>query len=429
MLICLKTIGPVMDKQKMQFQGHKDTQALLEMARALGTTCDLDRLLQMVIRYSMELLDAERATLFLYDRQKEELYSRIAEGTKEIRISINTGLAGAAARSLEIINVPDAYKDSRFNRDIDKNTGFRTHNLLSCPLTDYDGKLVGILQVLNKRDGAFDENDIALAGAFSAQAGVALQRASLIEEHLEKVRLEDSLRIAKEIQEGLLPSKAPEFPGFDIACWNRPCDATGGDYCDFLALDGDRLVVTFGDVTGHGVGPALVSCATRAMVRALSSVNDDIENVMCRVNNLLSEDLPENRFVTVFLGLLDANDGQLHYCSAGQGPLLYLHAHTNQADTLGAGGIPMGIIPDFGPFLLEQIIMQTGDLFALLTDGFYEWAREDGELFGVERVIQVMQTNRNRSASEILFAIKDAVEAFADTTQADDLTAIIIKKT
>jgi len=418
-----------MDKQKMEFQGHKDTQALLEMARALGTTCDLDRLLQMVIRYSMELLDAERATLFLYDRQKEELYSRIAEGTKEIRISINTGLAGAAARSLEIINVPDAYKDPRFNQDIDKNTGYRTRNLLSCPLTDYNGKLVGILQVLNKRDGAFDENDIALAGAFSAQAGVALQRASLIEEHLEKVRLEDSLRIAKEIQEGLLPSKAPEFPGFDIACWNRPCDATGGDYCDFLALDGDRLVVTFGDVTGHGVGPALVSCATRAMVRALSSVNDDIENVMCRVNNLLSEDLPENRFVTVFLGLLDANASQLHYCSAGQGPLLWLHADTNQADTLGAGGIPMGIIPDFGPFLLEQIIMQTGDLFALLTDGFYEWAREDGELFGVERVIQVMQTNRNRSASEILFAIKEAVEAFADTTQADDLTAIIIKKT
>lgn len=413
----------------MQFQGHKNTQALLEMARALGTTCDLERLLQMVIRYSMELLDAERATLFLYDRQNEELYSRIAEGAGEIRISVNTGLAGAAARSLEIINVPDAYQDSRFNPDVDKNTGYRTRNLLSCPLTDYNGKLVGILQVLNKRDGVFDENDIALAGAFSAQAGVALQRASLIEEHLEKVRLEDSLRIAKEIQEGLLPSEAPKLLGFDIACWNRPCDATGGDYCDFLALDGDRLVVTFGDVTGHGVGPALVSCATRAMIRALSSVNDDIENVMWRVNNLLSEDLPENRFVTVFLGLLDANAGQLHYCSAGQGPLLWLHAETNRTDTIGAGGIPMGIIPDCGPFPVERIPMQKGDLFALLTDGFYEWTRGDGELFGVERVIQVMQANKNRSAYEILFAVKEAVETFVDTKQGDDLTAIIIKKT
>jgi sigma-B regulation protein RsbU (phosphoserine phosphatase) len=418
-----------MDKQEMQFQGHKNTQALLEMARALGTTCDLDRLLQMVIRYSMDLLDAERATLFLYDREKEELYSRIAEGTEEIRISVNTGLAGAAARSLEIINVPDAYKDPRFNQDVDKNTGYRTRNLLSCPLTDYDGKLVGVLQVLNKKEGAFSENDISLAAAFSAQAGVALQRANLLEEHLEKLRLEDSLRIAKEIQEGLLPSEAPELPGFDIACWNRPCDETGGDYCDFLVLDGDRLVVTFGDVTGHGVGPALVSCATRAMIRALSSVNDDIENVMCRVNNLLSEDLPENRFVTVFLGLLDANTGQLHYCSAGQGPLLWLHADTSQVDSLGAGGIPMGIIPDFGPFRLEKITMKAQDLFVLLTDGFYEWARLDGELFGVERVIEIMQVNQNRSATEILFAVKEAVEAFADTKQADDLTAIIIKKT
>jgi phosphoserine phosphatase RsbU/P len=418
-----------MDKQKMQFQGHKDTQALLEMARALGTTCDLDRLLQMVIRYSMELLDAERATLFLYDRQKEELYSRIAEGTEEIRISINTGLAGAAARSLEIINVPDAYKDPRFNQDIDKNTGYRTRNLLSCPLTDYNGKLVGILQVLNKRGGAFDENDIALAGAFSAQAGVALQRASLIEEHLEKVRLEDSLRIAKEIQEGLLPSEAPQLPGFDIACWNRPCDATGGDYCDFLLLDENRLIVTLGDVTGHGVGPALVSCATRAMIRALSSVNDDIENVMCRVNNLLSEDLPENRFVTVFLGLLDAASHQLHYSSAGQGPLLWLHADTNQVDIIGAGGIPMGIIPDCAPFSVQTETLHSGDIFALLTDGFYEWAHEDGELFGTERVIQVLQANQTRSALDNLWAVKDAVEAFADTKQADDLTAIIIKKT
>jgi len=417
-----------MDKQNMQSHRQKDTQALLEMARALGTTCELEQLLQMVIRYSMELLDAERATLFLYDRQTEELYSRIAEGTQEIRISVNTGLAGAAARTLEIVNVPDAYQDPRFNPDVDKNTGYRTRNLLSCPLTDYDGKLVGVLQILNKKQGVFSENDISLAAAFSAQAGVALQRASLIEEHIEKQRLEDSLRIAKEIQEGLLPSEAPEFPGFDIACWNRPCDATGGDYCDFLALDDDRLVITFGDVTGHGVGPALVSCATRAMIRALSSVNDDIENVMYRVNNLLTEDLPENRFVTVFLGLLDANTGQLHYCSAGQGPLLWLHADTNQTDTLGAGGIPMGIIPDFGPFPLEQITMQIGDLFALLTDGFYEWAREDGELFGVERVIEVMQVNRNRSATDILFAVKEAVEAFADTKQADDLTAIIIKK-
>ncbi len=429
MLNCLKTIGPVMEKQNMEIQGHKNTQALLEMARALGTTCDLDRLLQMVVSYSMELLDAERATLFLYDREKEELYSRIAEGTEEIRISVNTGLAGAAARSLEIVNVPDAYKDPRFNQDVDKNTGYLTRNLLSCPLTDYDGKLVGVLQVLNKKQGAFSESDTSLAAAFSAQAGVALQRASLIEEHIEKQRLEDSLRIAKEIQEELLPSEAPTLPGFDIACWNRPCDETGGDYCDFLALDGERLVVTFGDVTGHGVGPALVSCATRAMIRALSSVNDEIETVMYLVNNLLSEDLPENRFVTVFLGLLDGPSSQLHYCSAGQGPLLRLHAETHQVDTLGANGIPMGILADFGPFPLEKIIMQPGDLFALLTDGFYEWAREDGELFGVERVIEIIQANQSRSAMEILFAVKEAVEAFTDTKQADDLTAIIIKKT
>lgn len=403
--------------------------ALLEMARALGTTCDLDSLLQQVVRYSMELLCAERATIFLYDAEKQELFSRIAEGAGEIRISIDTGLAGAAARRLEIINTPDAYQDDRFNPDVDKKTGFRTRNILSCPLTDYEGKLVGVLQILNKKDGPFTDDDIALAEAFSAQAGVALQRAGLIEEHLEKIQLDNALAIAREIQEGLLPSEAPRLAGFDIACWNRPCDATGGDYCDFLELDGDRLVVTLGDVTGHGVGPALVSCATRAMIRALSSVVDDIEDTMGRVNRLLSEDLPHNRFVTVFLGLLDGAAGTLTYSSAGQGPLLWFHRLSQKTDVIGADGIPMGILPDCSPFVAQTRPLETGDVFALLTDGFYEWARTDGELFGVERVIQVLKDQQDRSAAEILGAIRSAVEAFADTKQADDLTAIIIKRT
>ncbi|MCP4708227.1 MAG: SpoIIE family protein phosphatase, partial [Planctomycetes bacterium] len=307
-----------------------------------------DNLLHMVINYSMELLDAERATLYLYDKDTQELYSRIAEGTTEFRISVDTGLAGAAARSLKVIDIPDAYQDERFNRTQDEQTGYRTRSILACPLLDYDGQLVGVLQILNKREGTFDDNDITLAEALSAQAGVALQRARLIDQFLEKQRMENAMRIAHEIQKKLLPASAPKWDGFDIACWHRPCDATGGDYCDFLTIDDNRLMVSLGDVTGHGIGPALISCATRAMMRVMISVNDDVESVIQHVNRLMEMDLPDNRFVTAFVGVLDSTVGEISYCSAGQGPLLWYSASESKAKILSADGIPLGIIGEIG---------------------------------------------------------------------------------
>ena len=417
-----------MSKAQSQQPFDPDTQALLEIGRSLGTTCNLDDLLQMVIEYSMRLLKADRATLFLYDRNTEELVSRIAEGTGELRIPANTGIAGTAAQSLTSVNVPDAYDDPRFNRSVDAQTGYRTRNILACPLTDYDGQLVGVLQVLNKKDGSFNDHDIALAEAFSAQAGVAFQRSRLLEAFLEKRRLEEALRLAQEIQQRLLPREAPAVGGFDIACWNRPCDATGGDYCDFLRLDDHRVALSFGDVSGHGVGPALVSCATRAMLRALASRHEAVNAVMDRVNNLMSQDLAENRFVTAFLGILDAQTAQMQYSSAGQGPLLWIDGQSGECEVRGAQGVPVGILADFCYPHPDELDFRPGDLFVLFTDGFFEWARDDGEQFGIDRTVETIRNHRHQSSREVLHAVLRAVEQFAGNRQTDDLTAIIIKR-
>jgi len=406
----------------------KDIHAILQIARALGMSSDLDNLLKMVVYYSMELLDAERSTLFLYDSEHKELYTRIAEGVEEFRISVNVGFAGLAARDLKVVNIPDAYADERFNQEVDAQTGYRTRSILSCPLTDYNGELVGVLQILNKREGTFDDSDIELAKALSAQAGVALQRARLLEEYLEKQRMDNAMKIASEIQQKLLPGQSPPLEGFDIACWNRQCDVTGGDFCDFISLDKKRLMLSIGDASGHGIGPALVSCAARAMMRALWINDCDIEEVVRKVNKLMEADLPDNRFITAFLGVLYSETGQLHYCSAGQAPMLWLHSDSGNIDILAANTFPMGILPDMENIETQKALMQTGDIFALLTDGFYEWARSDKEQFGVKRVVEVITANRQENATDILKAIRTAVEEFADTKQSDDLTAIIMKR-
>ena len=405
-----------------------ETAALLEMARALAATNDLDKLLSMVVSCSMSLLDAERATLFLYDKDSHELYSRISEGIAEVRIPADAGLAGAAATSMEIVNVPDAYADDRFNREVDKRSGYRTRSVLACPLADYEGQLVGVLQILNKRAGSFTGKDESLAAALGAQAGVALQRAHLLSERLEKERMEHAMAVAQEIQQGLFPREDPCVAGFDVSCWNRPCDATGGDCCDFVELTDGRALLMVGDASGHGVGPALVSCTARAMVRALSNVKEDVSEITGLVNLMLAGDLASNRFVTAFMGVLDGSTGVLDYCSAGQAPLLWYHAAEDRVDSLDASGIPLGIMDDYEYEPAEPIRMQPGDIFALLTDGFYEWARSDGQMFGSARAVETIIANKHCGAADIMGTIIQAVHDFADTKQADDLTAVIIKR-
>src|SRR5690606_38160801 len=127
-------------------------------------------------------LGCERATVFLYDAGRDELYSKVATGTDEIRFSARLGIAGEAVQTRDVILVPDAYADPRFNRDIDRKTGYRTRNLLTLPMIAPDGQVIGVLQVLNKIRGEFEENDVRLASALGALTGVAIKRQMLLDE-------------------------------------------------------------------------------------------------------------------------------------------------------------------------------------------------------------------------------------------------------
>ena len=173
-----------------------DLQKVLDITRAMVEASDLDSLLSLIIDRAMDLLDAERASLFLYDAATDELISRIAAGTDEIRIPARAGIAGATVTSGQTVNVPDAYADARFNGDVDRRTGFRTRSILSLPLQDYQGQLVGVLQVLNKRRRPFDDDDVTLAQTLAAQAGVMLQRARLIDHYAAKQRAPPSAALS-----------------------------------------------------------------------------------------------------------------------------------------------------------------------------------------------------------------------------------------
>ena len=167
-------------------QARREELELLQITEAISTELHIDTLLARIVAAATQLLDAERSTLFVYDPAKDELWSKVAEGTeqKQIRIPAAAGVAGAAFTSGDVLDIPDAYADPRFNREIDRTSGFRTRNLLNVPVIDRTGERLGVVQVLNKRGGPFTQVDIRRLKAFSAGIAVALENARLFSDVL-----------------------------------------------------------------------------------------------------------------------------------------------------------------------------------------------------------------------------------------------------
>jgi phosphoserine phosphatase RsbU/P len=403
---------------------------LLEVSRHLGATIELQPLLEGIERAALDVLRCERATVFILDKAAGELFSRLATGGQVIRFPADRGIAGEAAQRMAVINVPDAYADPRFNPGIDKTTGFHTRSILALPMIGHDGELMGVLQLLNKTSGAFTPNDEELARTLGALAGVALQRQLLLEEYAKKRKLVHDLEIAREIQQGILPGAAPACEGFDIAGWNLPADQTGGDAYDFIEVGNGRVGIIAGDATGHGIGPALVAVECRAVIRALAASTADIAYILATTNTLLARDLGGSRFVTLCMAFLDVPSATISFASAGHGPLQYYRAASDTFEELAISGPPLGLFDGMSYPPPPPIHMAAGDMFIVPTDGFYEYARQDGEFFGNVRIQEVMRAHRAESCATMAQRLYDAVIAFADgAPQLDDMTIVIVKKT
>ncbi len=403
--------------------------ALLDVSRRLGATTELTPLLEQVVFAATGVLNCERGTVFLYDGDQHELFSRTATGAGDIRFSADRGIAGACVRTGAVINVPDAYADPRFNRDIDRQTGFRTRNMLAFPLRNHAGELVGVLQVLNKRGGEFTAHDEDLATVLSSLAGVAVQRQILIEEYTEKQKLERDLALARHIQQSSLPRSVPTAAGYDIAGFNDPADATGGDCFDYVRYADGRVGLLIADASGHGIGPALVVSQCRAMIRALMATGLDLATVMAKVNTLLMDDLPDGMFITAFVGVLDPGRGRVEYVSAGHGPLLIHRRASDEAIELGATTVPAGVLDDLELDGCEEVDLAAGDTLLLMTDGFFEWMNPETEQFGTARVFEVVRRLPDAGAADLIAAIRSDLRAFVEgMPQKDDLTAIVVRR-
>ncbi|PLY03396.1 MAG: protein phosphatase [Desulfuromonas sp.] len=401
---------------------------ILELSRLMVASVDLDSLLQVVIDSAIEVFGAERASILLFDATSHELVSRVASGEQEIRFPADRGIAGATIASKTPQSVADAYQDPRFNPEIDKKTGFTTRNLLSLPLLDVSGDIVGVLQVLNKLEGTFGVEDEWLGSALAAQAGVCLQRARLLEHYHEKREMERAMEIAREIQHEFLPRVAPDVPGYDIAGVCEPADKAGGDLFDYIPVRDGRWLIVVADASGHGIGPALVAAETRAILRTASAISSDPCTLLEMANRLLAEDL-DGRFVTCFVGLLDPLAHTLSYASAGHGPIVNYHHAEDRFRQDPATALPLGILAHAERPERVTCSLQEGDFMLIPTDGCFEMTNPGGEMYGTERLLACARGSRDASASEMLEGLFGEVRSFIGSNpQQDDCTAAVIKR-
>jgi serine phosphatase RsbU (regulator of sigma subunit) len=244
---------------------------------------------------------------------------------------------------------------------------------------------------------------------------------------LEQVR--HDLDTARSIQQGLLPDEPPVAALFDIAGWNRPADATGGDYFDWQDLPGGRLAISLADVSGHGIGPALLMAVCRAYARATSPNAANATELLARLNQLMVADVPKNRFATYVTARLDPAASKIELASAGHGPLFLYRAGTDDFQSLRAQGPPLGMFSASRYSTATELEMGPGDLLMLVTDGFFEWANPQGEQYGAERIESTIRAGRDLTAADLIARLYRNVLDFAGgTEQEDDLTAVVVKR-
>ncbi|HEV2296457.1 MAG TPA: SpoIIE family protein phosphatase [Tepidisphaeraceae bacterium] len=236
------------------------------------------------------------------------------------------------------------------------------------------------------------------------------------------------MRVARRIQQRLFPSASPDLPGFDIAGASYPASETSGDYYDFIPMLHGGLAVVIGDVSGHGMGPALLMADARAYLRALALTCSDVGEILTRANTAILADTADEHFVTLIFARIDPASRSIVYASAGHTPGYILGSNGDIREELTSTEMPLGVAAEAKFTHDAPLPLQGGDLIVLLTDGIVEAVSSDRTVFGFERALEIVRRHRELPARAIVDALYREVQDFArGHPQRDDITAVVVK--
>lgn len=406
---------------------------LLALISKVGITllasASLNETLDQIVSLVFEAVPADRCLLMMRDDSSEDLRVAVARlrdrvgEVGEIRVSRNV-LDEVVMRGKSVLT-SDAQHDPRFASGTVVLQGIRS--VLAVPLGVAD-KVFGIIYADSPiAEGRFTEDHLKLLTTLASVAAIRVENARLLEAQLQQERLERELQLAMEIQQRFQPTAPPTVSGYELQGISFPCYEIGGDYYDFIERDDGRLVIALGDVSGKGTAAALLMSSLHAAVHAQAGSHETLVETISAVNRYLADNIPPNRFVTLFYAELDPASGALSFLNAGHNPPLIVHA-AGTVEQLASGGLPLGIKRD-AEYREGRTQLQPGDILVIYSDGVTEAASPSGEEFGPTRLYEVVSRNIDASAAGVRDRIESALTKFSQGTQAaDDITLVIVKR-
>jgi serine phosphatase RsbU (regulator of sigma subunit) len=406
---------------------------LLALISKVGVTllasATLNETLRQIVALVFEAVPADRCLIMMRDDASEDLKVAVArlrdrEGeVGEIRVSRSV-MEEVIGQGRSVLT-SDAQHDPRFAGSTMTIQNIRS--VLAVPL-GVGEKVFGIIYADSPiAEGRFSEDHLKVLTTLASVAAIRVENARLLEEQWDRERLEHELQLASEIQQRFQPTAPPVVEGYEFQGISFPCYEIGGDYYDFIERDDGRLVIALGDVSGKGTAAALLMSSLHAAVHAQASANHSLGETITAVNRYLAENIPSNRFVTLFYAELDPLSGALSFLNAGHNPPIIVHA-AGTVEHLASGGLPLGIKAD-ATFREGRTQLQAGDVLVVYSDGVSEAGNPSGEEFGTTRLYEVIAHNMDASAAGIRDRIEAALTKWSQgTPAADDITLVIVKR-
>ena len=403
--------------------------ALSQASMALISNRPVNELLEFILELAFKVIRAERGVLMLTTEggglSVEAVRSADGRNTTE-EIAFSRSIADKVVKEKVSILTKNALADPRFDRQ-QSIISLGIRSAMCVPLW-HDDAVTGLIYVDSlSRENSFNQDDLTLLSSLANVAAIKLENAKLLEEMIEKKRMERELELAGEIQQNSLPSQAPRYPGWDIVGTNTPCYTIGGDYFDFIDRP-NGLAVTLGDVSGKGASAALMMMVLRAMVHFACQRETEVLTILSQTNAVMFDNSPAQFYVTFFFGDLETASGKFRYVNAGHIPPILYRAKSRTIERLTAGGTVIGLFAET-PFEAGEVEFAPGDILLVFSDGLSEAWGQDEEEFGEERMGVLVRDNASLPARELEQTIQNEVESFTAGARAtDDRTLIVVKR-
>lgn len=408
---------------------------LMELISKINSNLELDKLLREIMNSAKIIMNSEASSLFLLSDDKTELTLTIPTGPVTADLSgksipSDQGLSGWVVQNAKPVVVEDVQSDKRFVGEMNGNSTFKTRDLICVPLINNKGAVIGALQAINKKDAAQPTDDLVpIFQTMANQAAIAIENAKLQQERIEKELMEKELDVARTIQSGFWPKQVPDIPNYRIAGCSKPAKSVGGDYYDYIPIPGtNRWGFTVADVTGKGVPASLLMATMRASLRSQVENNHSVSESIKKVNKLIFEDSPMDKFITAVYGELDTENHSFKYVNAGHNNPYLLNPEKSILKKLNVGGVMLGIM-DGVDYNADSVTLEAGEKLILFSDGIPEAQNKTGEFFSDESFEEWLLEHKSLTPTQMMMNLLKTIENFSKgKPQSDDITLIIIER-